>query len=77
MYQAYEKFKDAWSIYDCYVSPGPIQFHDPSQLDVPYLVQPPNLEKLEELTNERIKLENEEIEMENEPYFRIGKCNLS
>ena len=51
MYKAYEAVRDKWSIYDCYQSPGPIQFHDPTFLDTPFLVKPPDIEKLLEETH--------------------------
>lgn len=57
MFKAYERFKDEWALYDMYRSPGPIQFHDPSSLDVPYMVKCPDLELLERETNERIEVE--------------------
>ena len=50
MFKTLEQFRDAWSIYDCYKSPGPIQFHDPTSLDVPFMVNPPDIETLEKET---------------------------
>lgn len=46
MFKAYQKFREDWAILDCYRSPGPIQFHDPSSLDVPFMVKPPDMEQL-------------------------------
>lgn len=76
-YKAYKQFRDAWAMYDCYRSPGPVQFHNPTSLDTPYLVKPPSLEKLEEETNQRIEYENKQMPIASEPYFRVCKANLS
>lgn len=50
MFKAFEQFRDAWGIYDCYRSPGPIQFHDPNSLDVPFMVKIPDIEQMERET---------------------------
>ena len=47
MFHAYKLFKDAWKIYDCYQSPGPIQFNDPTCLDVPFMVKAPDIDQLQ------------------------------
>ena len=74
MFKAYEQFKERWSLYDCYISPGPIQLHDPSSIDIPFLVRPPDLEKLEKETEERIQIDQSKDRKE---YFKLGLCNLS
>lgn len=75
MYNAYKQFKDRWAIYDCGISPGPIQLHDPEAIDVPFLVCSPNLEKLELETAARIDIEKD-ASSKNE-YFVTGEHNLS
>lgn len=75
MYKAYLQFKERWSLYDCSISPGPIQLHDPSSIDVPFLVEPPNLDKLEKETEARIEIEKNLDK--HDQYFAIGECNLS
>lgn len=74
MYKAYLQFKDRWSLYDCNVSPGPIQLHDPSSIDVPFLVKAPDLDVLEKETEERIQIEKNQ---NNTQYFSLSECNLS
>lgn len=69
MFKAYEQFKERWSLYDCYVSPGPIQLHDPSSIDIPFLVKAPDLEKLEKETQERIDIDTMK---HKEEYFTPG-----
>jgi 6-phosphofructokinase 1 len=74
MYKAYLQFKERWSLYDCNISPGALQLHDPSQIDVPFLVRAPDLEKLEKETAQRIEIENN---LKNYgQYFAVGECNL-
>lgn len=75
MFKAYERFKDRWALYDCYVSPGPIQLHDPSSIDVPFLVKNPDIELLEKETTERIEIDKNRDTADQ--YFAIGACNLS
>ncbi|CAI2371730.1 unnamed protein product [Moneuplotes crassus] len=75
MYKTYLQFKDRWSLYDCNVSPGPIQLHDPSSIDVPFLVRSPDLELLEKETEDRIKLEKSLDDYQQ--YFTTSETNLS
>jgi hypothetical protein len=75
MYKTYLQFKERWSLYDCNVSPGPIQLHDPSSIDVPFLVRAPDLDLLEKETEKRIKLEKSLGE--GQLYFTQGESNLS
>ncbi len=77
MYKAYEQFRESWMIYDCYRCPGPIQFHEPHLLDVPFLVKAPDMAQLEKETQERIDIENKKYEGNTEPYFRMTPGNLS
>lgn len=75
MYKAYTQFKDRWALYDCGVSPGPIQLHDPTAIDVPFLVRDPDLEQLERETAARIEIEKNLSGYKQ--YFAIDECNLS
>ena len=75
MFKAYEQFKDRWALYDCYLSPGPIQLHDPSAIDIPFLVRLPDLETIERETQERIEIDQNRDKAKQ--YFAIGDCNLS
>ena len=76
MYKAYKKFRKDWAIFDCYQSPGPIQFHEPHRLSIPFLVEGPDIEKMEEETKERIALETERGD-EVGPYFPKCPSNQS
>jgi 6-phosphofructokinase len=75
MYKIYERFKNDWALYDCYRSPGPIQFHDPYCLDIPYMVKCPDLETLEKETQERKDVESDKTS--RSPFFKITSTNLS
>ena len=75
MFKAYEQFKDRWALYDWYLSPGPIQLHDPSAIDVPFIVKLPDLEVIERETQERIEIDKKRDKANQ--YFAIGECNLS
>jgi diphosphate--fructose-6-phosphate 1-phosphotransferase len=75
MYNAYKQFKDRWAIYDCGISPGPIQLHDPRAIDVPFLVCLPDINQLELETNARISIEKEASTRAE--YFVTGEYNLS
>lgn len=43
MFKAYEAMRDKWAIYDCYLSPGPIQFEGPGSDEINFMVMPPNM----------------------------------
>ena len=57
MFKSYVAVRDKWAIYDCYQSPGPIQFEGPSSDQGCFLVTPPNIEQLIKETEEHEKFE--------------------
>jgi pyrophosphate--fructose-6-phosphate 1-phosphotransferase len=38
MFKSYQAVRDQWALYDCYNSPGPIQFTGPTSDSISYLV---------------------------------------
>lgn len=59
MFKAYEAMRDKWAIYDCYLSPGPIQFEGPGSDEINFMVMPPDMKQLERdtLAQEKAELE--------------------
>ena len=75
IFKAYEQFKERWALYDCYVSPDPVQLHDPSAIDIPFIVKTPDLDVLEKETQERIEIDLNK--KKSQQYFAVGEWNLS
>ena len=59
MFNAWKTFREKWAIYDCYLSPGPIQFEGVGFDELNFMVLDPDMEQLERntLAQEKIELE--------------------
>jgi pyrophosphate--fructose-6-phosphate 1-phosphotransferase len=52
---AYAKMREMWSLHDCFVSPGPIQFAGVDENALTYLIRPPTDADLESVVDEECK----------------------
>jgi len=75
MFKGYEAVRDKWALIDCYQSPGPLQFNDHTDDDIPYLVKPPPVERLVKETEEFEKYEK--ARKEGDPYHSKLKSVMS
>ena len=75
MYNAYLAVKELWGKYDCYVSPGPVQFDDPLSIDVPFIVRAPEPQFLLKEAEARAKFE--ESVGEGAPHWPASEHSMS
>lgn len=54
-FTAYASMREMWSLNDCFVSPGPIQFAGVAENALTYLIKPPSQEELASVTDEECK----------------------